>query len=213
RKRLRERLNLLEDEKIILFLSRIHPKKGLEHLISALSSLKELPFTFVLAGSGDTEYEREVRSLLQKSGLKTRTMMPGFVEGETKNLLLQGSDIYALTSHSENFGVAVLEALAAGLPTIVTPGVALAEEIKNHQLGYVSELNQQAITQTFRRCLHNLETAKQIGKRAQQFVLEQYTWKNNADTLIRIYRDILGIVASQPSRKSNAANSYIQRSS
>ena len=92
RHRLREKFGLPKEEKIILFLSRIHPKKGLNFLISALGQLVEYSFTFILAGSGDPVYESEVRSLLKASGIDSRTILPGFVEGETKNILLQGAD-------------------------------------------------------------------------------------------------------------------------
>jgi glycosyltransferase involved in cell wall biosynthesis len=191
RQRLRARFNLPENENIILFLSRIHPKKGLDYLISALGHLVKYPFTFILAGSGESAYEARVRSLLQESGLNARTILPGFVKGETKNLLLQGADLYALTSHSENFGVAALEALAAGLPVMVTSGVALSNEMQRYQLGYVSELNKDAITSTLESYFSNPEAAIQMGKRAQQFILENYTWKKNAENLIKTYRIVL----------------------
>lgn len=191
RQRLRLQFGLPEDETIILFLSRLHPKKGLDYLISALGSLVKYPFTFILAGSGDPAYETEARTFLNTAGIESRTILPGFVKGEAKDLLLQGADIYALTSHSENFGVAVLEALAAGLPTVVTPGVALSEEIEHHQLGYVSELSKAAIAETLERCLKAPEVSVQMGQRAQKFVLKNYTWEGNADNLIKVYSSVL----------------------
>lgn len=205
RQRLREWLNLPENETIILFLSRIHPKKGLDYLISALGRLRAYPFTFVLAGSGDPDYEAEVRSLLKASEINTRTILPGFVQGETKELLLQGADLYALTSHSENFGVAVLEALAAGLPVVVTPGVALAKEIGRHQLGYVSDLNENAIFSALETCLKAPAAAIKISQRAQKFTLEKYTWQKNADNLISIYTALLKSQSEVQSAEPNHA--------
>ena len=212
RQRLRTLLKLPADETIILFLSRIHPKKGLEYLIPALGQLKDYPFTFVLAGSGDPDYEAEVRSLLKTANIDNRTLLPGFVTGETKNLMLQGSDLYALTSHSENFGVAVLEALAVGLTTVVTPGVALAEEIKHHQLGYVSELSVNAIRGVLKACLQSPEVAVAVGDRARKFVLENYTWQKNADSLIEIYTTLLRQQRPQVqfSESDHAAYSHLQ---
>lgn len=191
RQRLRSQFGLPEDEKIILFLSRLHSKKGLDYLTSALGRIAKYPFTFILAGSGDPAYEIEVKAMLKAAGIESRTILPGFVKGKTKDLLLQGADIYALTSHSENFGVAVLEALAAGLSTVVTPGIALSEEIERYQLGYVSELDQGAIAKALERCLNSPEASAEVGQRAQQFVLENYTWKRNADNLIKVYGDVL----------------------
>jgi glycosyltransferase involved in cell wall biosynthesis len=188
---LRQQLNLPPDEPLILFLSRLHAKKGLDYLIPALSQIQAHRFTLVLAGSGSPEYEAEVDRLLEQHGLKDRTHRSGFVTGAVKNLLLQGADLFVLPSHSENFGVAVLEAMAAGLPVVVTPGVALADLVKQLQVGYVTELEIDAIAQTIAHCLSNQPTIQQMGKQARQWVAQQYTWEQNAAHLIKTYQSIL----------------------
>lgn len=188
---LRQSLQLPDDEPIILFLSRLHPKKGLNLLIAALARLQVHRFTFVLAGSGDPHYEDEIRQQLTVNGLSDRTRMVGFIKGEQKDLLLQGSDLFVLTSYSENFGVAVLEALAAGLPAIVTPGVALAEVVKQHQLGAVPELEEGAIATAILKALNQPEAMKAMGDRARQLVLNHYTWERVAAQLIEVYTAIL----------------------
>lgn len=193
RERLRQQLNLPPDEPIILFLSRLHPKKGLEYLIPALSKLTHHRWTFVLAGNGTPEYEAEIESLLASVGIRERTYRPGFVAGEMKNILLQGSDLFALTSHSENFGVSVLEALASGLPALLTPGVALASLVEQHQLGYVTQLDISAITSTIESYLSNSSSAKEMGIRARQLVQEQYSWEKIASGLQDIYTNILQV--------------------
>lgn len=211
RQKLRTQLNLPEDETVILFLSRIHPKKGLDYLISALSRSINHSFTFVLAGSGDPTYEAEVRSMLKESRLDARTILPGFVKGKRKDLLLQGADLYVLTSHSENFGVAVLEALAAGLPALVTPGVALSDEIQSHHFGYVTQLDKDAITATLERYFLDPKAAISMGKRAQQFTLENYTWKRNAENLIQAYQAVLRERSTvRYAEPDNASYSHLQ---
>ncbi|WP_044207441.1 glycosyltransferase [Coleofasciculus chthonoplastes] len=188
---LRQRLNVPEDEPIILFISRLHPKKGLEYLIPALGKLADQRFTFVLAGSGSCQYEAEIDALLIAAGIDKRTYRSGFVTGEMKDLLLQGSDVFALTSHSENFGVVVLEALAVGLPVLVTPGVALASVVKQHQLGYVAELDVAAIASAMKQLLNHRQETKVMGNRARQLILEQYTWNRIALNLIEVYTAII----------------------
>ncbi len=189
--RLREILKVPEDEPVILFMSRLHPKKGLDYLIPALGQLTEHRFTFVLAGKGDAEYEAEIDELLRVAGISSRTYRPGFVTGEMKQLLLQGSDMFALTSHSESFGLVVLEALACGKPAIVTPGVHLASVVKKHQLGYVTRLNANGIASAVQHCLSHPEVGREMGSRVHQLILEQYTWDRIAKKLIKVYDAII----------------------
>lgn len=192
RRLLREHFQLPQDEPIVLFLSRIHPKKGLDHLIPALKTIANRRFTFILAGNGEPDYEQQVKALIADNGLEQRTIMPGFVEGELKDLLLQGSDIFALTSYSENFGVAVLEALAAGTPALVTPGVALAAEVKNNQLGYVVAQNKDDIADALGTYLDTTSDLKDsLSYRAYDFVVNNYSWATISAKLKTIYQDIL----------------------
>ncbi len=190
--RLRNYFQLPAQEPIILFLSRIHPKKGLEILIEALGEVKTRKFTLIIAGSGDPDYEIQIKSCLQDHGLQDHSLMVGFVEGELKQLLLQGSDLFALTSYSENFGVAVVEALAAGTPALVTPGVALALEVEQYGLGYVVPQNTPAIAKAIEKHLElpELEQHK-LSQRVRQFVLENYAWDKIAQELLAVYRWIL----------------------
>ena len=189
RQKLRDKLGLPSDEPIILFLSRIHEKKGLDHLIPALSSIASERFTFVLAGSGDPTYESEVQQLLKSNNLQTRTISTGFVEGEFKRLLLQGSDIFALTSYSENFGVAVLEALSAGTPAIVTPGVALSSEVHEQKLGFVVDQNISDISNGIIQYFRLSEKIKnELSIRSSQFVRENYSWKAISERLYKHYK-------------------------
>ncbi len=189
--KLRQQLAIAENEPIILFLSRLHPKKGLDYLIPALGKLTHKSFQFILAGNGDSDYEIEVEKLLHKHNIYTRTHRVGFVQGEYKNLLLQGADIFALTSHSENFGIAVLEALAAGIPALVTPGVALSSMLKQERIGYVTDLNIDSITSSLEYCLNNLPALKEKGDSAKQIILKQYTWDSIAKRLLDIYTTII----------------------
>jgi glycosyltransferase involved in cell wall biosynthesis len=191
REKLCKMFNIPPEQPIILFLSRLHYKKGLDYLIPALSKIKEKQFTFILAGNGSPDYETEITELVKSNQIQHCTYCPGFVTGEIKDILLQGSDIFVLTSHSENFGVVVLEAMAAGLATIVTPGVALASMIKENQVGYVPELDIVEIAKMIEYCLHHPQTAKATGIRARQFILENYTWDQIALKMNMVYQDIM----------------------
>jgi glycosyltransferase involved in cell wall biosynthesis len=190
RQRLRQHFYLPDDEPIILFLSRLDLKKGLDYLIPALAKLRDQRFTFLLAGSGSPEYESKLHSLIKLNNIQDRTHCTGFVTGELKDLLLQGSDLFVLTSYSENFGVSVLEALASGLPAIVTPGVALADLISKQQIGYVPELNIESIAASIQHSLEYPDTVRLMGDRARQFIRENYTWERISTELVSVYQQI-----------------------
>lgn len=190
-KLLRQSLNCPADEPIILFLARLHYKKGLEYLIPALGKLENRRFTFVIAGNGSPAYEAEIKALVVAAGIEQRTRMVGFVEGDRKDLLIQGADLFALTSHSENFGIAVLEALIVGTPVLLTPGVGLASVVLDNDLGYVADLNIDAISQALDRYLSDPDRAKQLGISARQFAIENYNWDKIAVDLMRVYQSII----------------------
>jgi glycosyltransferase involved in cell wall biosynthesis len=188
---LRQQLARPADEIIILFLSRLHYKKGLDYLIPALGKLQQHRFTLAIAGSGTPEYEAEIQALIAAAGMKDRTQMVGFIEGKQKDLFIQGADLFALTSHSENFGLAVLEALVVGTPVLVTPGVALATIVKDHHLGYVADLDLDAIITVLDRYLSEPDLAKVMGEYARQFVIDNYNWDKIAKDLIQVYQALI----------------------
>ena len=187
----REILHILDQRPIVLFMSRIHPKKGLEYLISALSKLKEYNFVLVIAGSGDPDYVNQIKDLLKTHDICDRTHMIGFVKGETKNLYLQGADIFALTSHSENFGIAAIEALAAGTPVLITDGVAIAPMVKEQAIGYVTQLEVEAIASIIQEFFDHPDIAKQKGDRATLYIAEHYSWAKITCRLMTVYKNLL----------------------
>ena len=187
----RKLLGVPLNEPLILFLSRLHPKKGLDYLIPALGKLEQRRFTFVLAGSAEGNYGQAVDRMLHSAGLESRTKRLGLVTGDLKELLLQGADLFVLTSHSENFGFAVLEALAAGLPVLVTPGVALATEVQKNHLGHVVALDREKIALAIDEFLAKHDPQRPTDARARAFVTQNYSWDKIARRLAGIYEAIL----------------------
>ncbi len=187
---LHEILQIPDRYPILLFMSRIHPKKGLEYLIYALSKLKKYNFALVIAGSGELEYVQQIQDLLVTQGISDRTYLVGFVKGETKNLYLQGADLFTLTSYSENFCIAAIESLAAGTPVLITDGVAIAPMVQEQNIGYVTKLEINAIVATIQEFLDHPQIAKQKGDRAQQYIAEHYAWAKIAHNLATIYQNL-----------------------
>jgi glycosyltransferase involved in cell wall biosynthesis len=202
-------LNLPPTEPVILFLSRLHPKKGLDALITALGQLASHRFQVVIAGSGTPEYEAELRQRIQTAGIQERTHCVGFVSGDRKQLLLQGADLFALPSHSENFGIAVLEALAAELPVLITPEVALADLVRSQQLGWVASQAPNELAQAVQAFLQAPQRAEAMGARASQIVRSQFTWRSTIGQLIDHYNSMYSSTLSTNSPSLPATSSLL----
>jgi glycosyltransferase involved in cell wall biosynthesis len=177
---------------ILLFLSRIHPKKRPELLLQVLYqlSLHALDCHLILAGSGDEQYLEELTDLVDSLGLTSRVTFTGFVTGADKTLLLQGADLFVLPSYAENFGVAVAEAMAAGLPVVVTPGVQISPDIADSQAGLVIEGELDTLVAGIVQLLHAPEERRRLGDNGQRLAQERYSWGAIAQTLSNIYASV-----------------------
>lgn len=197
RPRLKQQLSNDCQRPRLLFLSRIHPKKGLEVLFQALAALPHRNFDLAIAGSGDPAYCQRLRAMVERLSLQDRVHWHGFVEGNAKQQLLQGADCFVLPSHSENFGIAVLEALAAGLPVVTTPGVALAESLQPHQVGWVIPPVPECWTDCLAKVLAQIDQEPEqwtaLGDRARQLVQAQFTWPPLTRQLIHHYHHYAGL--------------------
>jgi glycosyltransferase involved in cell wall biosynthesis len=191
----RKRFGIPADVPVVLFMSRIDPKKGLDLLIPALEKLLTigLNFHFVLAGTNpqDLKYEEKIQSQIQSSSLRSHTTITGFVTGELKTVLLKAADLFVLPSYYENFGIAVAEAMAAGTPVLVSDQVHICQEIRDSESGWVSQLDVAEITDLLRLALQNPSERQRRGALAQQYALKHYSWDAIAHQTIQAYNQIL----------------------
>lgn len=180
---------------LVLFMSRIDRKKGLDLLFPALEKIlaEGIEFHFVLAGANpqDSQYERQIRDRLETSPLSTHTTMTGFVFGEVKRSLLQQADLFVLPSYYENFGIAVAEAMTAGVPVVISDQVDLWTDVQQAHGGWVSTCQVDALTAVLRSALTNTEARQQRGDRAQQWAIQHYGWAAIAQQLIVAYEQVL----------------------
>lgn len=180
---------------LILFMSRIDPKKGLDLLIPALERLlsEKLNFHFVLAGTNpqDPNYEQQIKTQIEASPLKSHTTITGFVTGKLKSMLLQTADLFVLPSYYENFGIAVAEAMVVGTPVLISDRVHIYEEVINSESGWVCEMNVQALTNSLREALKTPEERKYRGLQAKKHALQHYSWDAIASQTIVKYQDIV----------------------
>lgn len=191
----RSQFNLTSDSPVILYMSRIDRKKGLDLLIPALENLLNsgVKFQFVLAGGNpqELEYVEQIKHRIQNSPLGKVTTIPGFVTGELKAALLQDADLFVLPSYYENFGIAVAEAMAVGTPVVVTEGVYIWQDIRQAEAGWVCAGEVSELTQNLREALASAEERKRRGENAKQYALGHYSWDAIAQQTLQVYRNLL----------------------
>ena len=189
---LREQYNLSNETAILLFLSRLHYKKRPDLLLKSAARLKSQGKVchVILAGSGENEYVIELKQLAQDLGIGAQVSFPGFVNGRDKDLLLQGSDVFVLPSFSENFGIAIAEALAAELPVVITPGIQIAPEIDAAHAGLVVTGEVAPLSEAMTMLIDMPEVAAQIRKNGLLLVQQRYSWQAIAQQLTPIYKEI-----------------------
>lgn len=177
---------------IVLFLSRLHPKKRPDLLLQALSHLavQNYDFHLILAGSGESDYLSYLTNLVSSLGLASRTSIPGFVMGEDKELLLQGADIFALPSFSENFGIAVAEAMGAGLPVVISPDVQISPEVAAASAGLVVAREVAPLADAIAQLLTSPDLRRQLGENGKRLVNRRYSWSAVAQNLASLYAAI-----------------------
>jgi glycosyltransferase involved in cell wall biosynthesis len=187
--RLHQQYGIPSSVPIVLFLSRLHYKKRPELLLQSLSQLRQ-PYHAIIAGSGDPAYLAELKDLAIALGIAQNVTFPGLVVGLDKDLLLQGSDLFVLPSFSENFGIAIAEAVAAGLPVVITPGIQIAADIAAYQAGLVvpGELN--ALTDAIAQVLTNQKLRAYFSENGKRLAQERYNWSTVAHQLVSVYTQI-----------------------
>lgn len=192
KKRLREQYHLPEHIPIVLYLSRLHYKKRPDLLLESLGILKakEVDFHAIFAGSGDNDYLAQLQNLSASLGIADRVSFPGLMVGQEKDLLVQGSDLFVLPSFSENFGIAVAEALISGLPVVITPGIQIAAEIKAANAGLVVEGEVEALSNAIIQVLASPQLRHKLSNNGQQLARKRYCWATIAQNLAFVYQTI-----------------------
>ncbi len=181
---------VLGDRRYILFLSRIHHKKGLELLLPAFSRLSP-DVSLVIAGPGEPEYVASLKRMADGLGLGERVLFTGMIRGETKISALAEAELFVLCSHQENFGIVVAESLAAGTPVVISDQVNIHDAITAGGVGGVVPTDADALSEELARWLADHDLRAEAGARAKSFVREMYDWNNIADHWVGHYQRLI----------------------
>lgn len=173
-----------------LFLSRIHPKKGIELLLEAVSYIKSEDFDVIIAGTGDENYTKNLIELAKSKKLEDRVKFIGPVYGKEKWELYKKVDYFILPTYSENFGIVIAEALATGLPVITTQGTPW-KELKENNCGWWIDLSIENLKETISTalCLSTDELMK-MGQNGKDLVRDKYEISSVTSSMYEFYKRI-----------------------
>jgi len=184
----------LKDKKIILFLSRINWKKGLDILIPAFAKLhnEDKNYHLLIVGKDDGDgFEKRVRQWVNEYGLTDAVTFTGLLTGKDKLIAFYGSDLFVLPSYSENFGVAVVEAMACGIPIVVSDKVGISREIKQYNAGTIVKIDVDDVYNGIKNVFSNLDKAKEMALNAKKMVHNLYDINKVADEMIKMYEEAI----------------------
>lgn len=172
----------------LLYLGRLHPKKGIENLLSACKLLNESSYRLTIAGSGDDHYETSIRRKIQDLALSDRVRMVGEVAGEVKRNLFENADVSVVPSHTENFGMVVVEALAHGVPVIASRGTPW-KRIEEMGCGLWVDNDPGILARAIER-IGNMPLGE-MGRKGRRWMAEEFSWERRAHEMLECYESLL----------------------
>ena len=173
---------------LLLYLGRISWKKGLDRLIAAMPLVPGA--TLAIAGNDEEGYRKPLERLAAGLGVGDRVVFLGPVHGADKAALLHGADGLALASYSENFGNAVLEAMAAALPVVVTREVGLAGVVRETGAGLVAAGEPPQLAAALRRLLDDADGRRMMGGRGAEAAAQRFGWASVAASMEAVYERV-----------------------
>lgn len=186
----RARLGWPPEERVVVFLSRLHAKKGLHVLTEAWPAVVAragVPARLVIVGDGEADYVEPLRSEAARSGARVDWI--GAQWGEAKWPWLQGADVFCLPTFSENFGLVVSEALLVGTPVVTTPGTPWGELAKGLPVT-ITEPTAAALTEALVTALRSPRPDDETRGRTHAAVTARFGWSRLANDYLALYRSI-----------------------
>jgi glycosyltransferase involved in cell wall biosynthesis len=179
----------IRNTRILLFLGRLHPKKGCDILIEALSRNRDLEnvVSVVLAGPDQIGWAQQLRAHVARLEIAPRIVFAGMLDGEMKQGALGSAEAFILPSHQENFGMAVVEALAAGLPVLISDRVNIWREIDADRAGYVESDDIAGTTRLIQRWIAAPAAEREaMGRNARSCFERRFEIERAVDSLLQI---------------------------
>jgi glycosyltransferase involved in cell wall biosynthesis len=188
----RQQYSIRDDEKLILYLGRIHKIKGIDLLVKAFADLiNELDDVRLVIVGPDDGFLSTLKRRIKDLKIDDKILLTGLLPEKDKLRAYVDADVYVLPSVYETFPVTVLEACACGTPVIVTDRCGIANIINDNNVGYVVEYNKEQLQDAIFKILTNDELRRYLGGGGKTLVREKYSWDIVVEQLEKIYGDII----------------------
>jgi len=181
----------LQNTRNFLFLGRLHPKKGCDILLDAFARVNSgEPSSLILAGPDQIGWEGELRQKVDRLRLTDRVVFTGMLQGAMKHGALASADAFILPSHQENFGIAVVEALAAGVPVLISNRVNIWREIDADRAGYVEPDDLEGTMRLLQRWIDTSPSEREaMRQNARKCFQQRFEINRAVDSLLQILNE------------------------
>ena len=192
RGKFRKKYKIKDEEKMILYLGRIHKIKGIDLLVEAFSDLiRELKDVRLVIVGSDDGFLSMLKRQIDDLKIGDKILFTGLIPEKDKLRAYVDADVYVLPSVYETFPVTVLEACACGTPVIVTDRCGIANIVNDNNVGHVVEYNKDQLQDAIFKILTNVELRCCFGEGGKKLVREKFSWDIVVEQLEQIYGDII----------------------
>ncbi len=184
---------VLSNKNYILFLGRIAKNKGLDILVESFRELTKnnKDLFWVVVGGDEEGYKTILTQQLKNYGLLDKTLFTGMLTGREKLSAFIDAEIFVLSSHFENFGMSVVEAMLCGTPVVISNKVGIYKEIQDNKAGIVVNLTPESLYAGIKTLIENPALSLDIANHAKKLAEEKYDVNKTADMMINAYQDII----------------------
>lgn len=196
----RQRLELDDHTPLVLFLGRINFKKGLDLLVPAFSQVAKQYSNARLAivGPDDEGYGSKVRQWCVEHGVRDKAFFVDHLGLEAVKQAYVDADVFVLSSHTENFGMTVVEAMACGCPVVISDQVNIWREVQQEGAGVVVRLDPHEVAEAICHVLANRNAAEDMGARGRRAAERRYAWPRIVDRFTQVYRELAETASDKP---------------
>jgi glycosyltransferase involved in cell wall biosynthesis len=170
----------------IIFLSRIHPKKGIELLMEAISKLTT-DVCLKIAGTGEEQYTESLKGIAESLHIQNKIQWLGWQNRDEKFEVLMQADLFALTSYNENFANVTVESLYAGTPVLLSQQVGLSDFVKANDLGWICTLKPKDIAKKIEAAIYDIEKRKRINHWAPVIIQNHFSAEKLIPQYLQLY--------------------------